>query len=141
MERRMRWHATMPECVGALLWWVAAARATRPRERDAMALERLAREARMVEQAWAAAWAALGASTDEPRSVVDDLPDFLRVYTPGAPDMLLNLVMRYASAGPVSREAVEAVVAPYRRNTLPFQWWMTQDAEPAGLRVQMRALC
>jgi GNAT superfamily N-acetyltransferase len=105
-----------------------------------MALERLAREARVVEQAWAAAWAALGASADEPRSVVDDLPNFLRVYTPGAPDMLLNLVMRYASAGPVSGEAVEAVIAPYRRNALPFQWWLTRSAEPAGLREQLRAL-
>ncbi len=105
-----------------------------------MTLERLAHDARAVEDAWAAAWASLAGSADEPRTVVDDLPDYLRVYTPGAPDMLLNLVMRYNAAGPVSAEAVEQVIAPYRRNALPFQWWLTRDAEPHGLRERLRAL-
>jgi GNAT superfamily N-acetyltransferase len=40
----------------------------------------------------------------------------------------------------VTREAVEAVVAPYRRNALPFQWWLTRGAGPDGLREQLRAL-
>ena len=105
-----------------------------------MTLERLARDARAVEEAWAAAWASLSASPDEPRCVVDDLPDYLRVYTPSAPDMLLNLVMRYSSEGPVTAGTVEQVIAPYRRNHLPFQWWLTRDAEPAGLREQLRAI-
>jgi GNAT superfamily N-acetyltransferase len=105
-----------------------------------MTLERLARDARAVEEAWAAAWASLAATTDEPRTVVDDLPDYLRVYTPGAPDMLLNLVMRYDAPDPVSMEQVEQVIAPYRRNALPFQWWLTRDAEPRGLRERLRAL-
>lgn len=105
-----------------------------------MTLERLARDARAVEEAWAAAWASLAAANDEPRTVVDDLPDYLRVYTPSAPDMLLNLVMRYTAPGPVSMEEVEQVIAPYRRNALPFQWWLTRDAEPRGLRERLRAL-
>jgi GNAT superfamily N-acetyltransferase len=105
-----------------------------------MTLERLARDARAVEEAWAAAWATLAGATDEPRTVADDLPDYLRVYTPGAPDMLLNLVMRYDAPGPVTMEQVEQVIAPYRRNALPFQWWLTRDAEPRGLRERLRAL-
>jgi GNAT superfamily N-acetyltransferase len=105
-----------------------------------MALERVARNARMVEDAWAAAWASLGATSSTPRTVVDDLPDYLRVYTPGAPELLLNLVMRYATPGPVTREAVEQIIAPFRRNRLPFQWWLTAGMEPSGLRERLRSL-
>jgi GNAT superfamily N-acetyltransferase len=94
----------------------------------------------MVEDAWAAAWASLGATPSAPRTVVDDLPDYLRVYTPGVPELLLNLVMRYAAPGPVTLEAVEQIIAPFRRNHLPFQWWLTAGMEPAGLRERLRSL-
>src|SRR5262249_59884473 len=96
--------------------------------------------ARTVEEAWAAAWASLGAVPDAPRTVVDDLPDYLRVYTPDTPEMLLNLVMRYAAPGLVTVEAIEQVIAPYRRNRLPFQWWLPAGMEPPGLREHLRSL-
>src|SRR5262249_44373100 len=108
--------------------------------KKAMALERLARNARTVEEAWAAAWASLGAVEAAPQTVVDDLPDYLRVYTPDAPELLLNLVMRYSVPSPVSVEAVEQVILPYRRNRLPFQWWLTSGMEPAGLRQHLQLL-
>jgi GNAT superfamily N-acetyltransferase len=105
-----------------------------------MALDRLSRQAHVVEDAWAAAWASLGALGAQPRTVVDDMPDCLRVYTPGAPDMLLNLVMRYSSSGPITEDDIEQVIAPYRRHRLPFQWWLTQGLEPKGLRERLQAL-
>ena len=105
-----------------------------------MAIDRLSRQAHVVEDAWAAAWASLGALSTPQRTVVDDLPDCLRVYTPGVPDMLLNLVMRYTTSGQVSEADVERVIAPYRRHRLPFQWWLTQGLEPRGLREGLQAL-
>lgn len=105
-----------------------------------MALDHLSRQAHVVEDAWAEAWASLGALDAQPRTVVDDLPDCLRVYTPGAPDMLLNLVMRYAASEPVTAEDIEQVIVPYRRHRLPFQWWLTPGLEPKGLRERLQAL-
>jgi GNAT superfamily N-acetyltransferase len=71
---------------------------------------------------------------------VDDLPNCLRVYTPGVPETLLNMVIRYQSATPVTADSVERVIAPYRQAHLPFQWWLTRGAEPSGLRQRLSEL-
>ena len=107
-----------------------------------MVLDHLTRMAHAVEDGWAAAWASLGAVPATPPALVDDTAACLRVCTPGMPEMLLNIVMRYAAAGPapVSAADVERVIAPYRQHRLPFQWWLTLGAEPAGLRERLRAL-
>ena len=78
-----------------------------------MALEKLGQQARAVEENWCAAWMTLGAVQAHPPTLVDDTPDFVRVYTPGAPEMLLNIVMRYASARPVEHDDIEQVIAPF----------------------------
>ncbi|HEV8191009.1 MAG TPA: GNAT family N-acetyltransferase [Ktedonobacterales bacterium] len=105
-----------------------------------MVLDNLLMMARAVERNWCAAWATLGAVSDEPRTMVDDIPAFLRVYTPGQPESLLNIVLRYEAPGPVTRNDVERAIAPYRAHHLPFQWWQLMGGEPAGLRDQLRAL-
>jgi GNAT superfamily N-acetyltransferase len=104
-----------------------------------MAFEQLQQMARAVEQSWGAAWASLGAVANEPRTIVDDTPEFLRVYTPGIPETLLNLVMRYSAPAPVTVADVERVIAPYRAHQAPPQWWLLLGAEPAGLREALRA--
>ena len=96
--------------------------------------------ARAVEDNWSAAWASLGSLRDAPQTHVDDTLSFIRVYTPGAPEMLLNLVMRYTSSAPVEADDVERVIVPYRQYHLPFQWWLTLGLEPPGLRHSLRAL-
>ncbi len=105
-----------------------------------MTLEQFNQMALLVERNWCVAWASLGAVRAEPPTLVDDLAELLRVYTPGAPETLLNLVMRYASDAPVTLEQVERVVAPFREYHLPFQWWLTRGTEPAGLRESLDAL-
>ena len=96
--------------------------------------------ARAVESAWCAAWASLGALPYQPRSLVDDSAMMLRVVTPGLPETLMNMVMRYRAPGPVTADAVEEAIAPYRQHRLPFQWWLIRDDTPAGLREQIHAL-
>lgn len=105
-----------------------------------MALERLTRLARDVEANWCAAWASLGNLHVPHPTFVDDVADYVRVVTPGMPEMLLNIVLRYAGPAPVSREAIERVIAPYRQHRLPFQWWLTAGTQPEGLREQLRGL-
>jgi GNAT superfamily N-acetyltransferase len=105
-----------------------------------MALEQVNQMALLVERNWCAAWASLGAVRAEPATVVDDQPDVLRIYTPGVPETLLNMVIRYASAEAVTERQIEQVIAPYREHHLPFQWWLTRGAEPTGLRAQLKAL-
>ena len=105
-----------------------------------MALEKLSQHARAVEDNWCAAWMTLGAVRAQPATHVDDTPGFVRVYTPGAPEMLLNIVLRYASQRPVEQDDIEQVIAPFRANRLPFQWWLTLGQEPAGLRDRLREL-
>ena len=105
-----------------------------------MALEKLGQQARAVEDNWCAAWMTLGAVQAQPATHVDDTPEFVRVYTPGAPEMLLNIVMRYAPGRPIERDDIERVIAPYRAHRLPFQWWLTLGLDPAGLRDQLRHL-
>ncbi len=105
-----------------------------------MVLDNLLMKARAVERNWCAAWATLGAVSDEPRTIVDDTPAFLRIYTPGQSESLLNIVLRYEASGPVTRDDLEHAIAPYRAHHLPFQWWQLIGDEPAGLRDQLRML-
>jgi hypothetical protein len=105
-----------------------------------MALEHVSRLARAVEDNWCAAWASLGRVADALPTAVDDTDAYLRVCTPGAPDMLLNAVLRYAGTTPVRPPDLERVIAPYRRAHLPFQWWLTVGEEPRGLREQLHHL-
>ncbi len=105
-----------------------------------MALERLTQMARAVEDNWCAAWASLGSLQVLPASLVSATPDYLRVHTPGAPEMLLNIVMRYTSETRVSAGDIERAIAPFRQARLPFQWWLTLGTQPAGLREELRAL-
>lgn len=109
-----------------------------------MALDQLQQMARAVEDAWAAPWAALGEVQATPRTIVDHVTgsaeQYLRVYTPGMPEMLLNIVMCYRADHPIDSADVERVIAPFRQYHLPFQWWVTPGLEPQGLRDQLRAL-
>jgi predicted GNAT family acetyltransferase len=105
-----------------------------------MPLELLLQQARAVEQAWSTAWISLSAVNKEPRSVADDTPEYVRVYTPGVREMLLNIVLRCSSASPVTMADMERIVAPYRYYRLPFQWWLTLGAEPEGLRGCLRRM-
>lgn len=105
-----------------------------------MSLEDLTALARAVERNWRSAWAALGAVETEPRSIVDDTSGFLRVYTPGVSESLLNLVMSYQSPEAVTPEKVLDTLAPYRERRLPAQWWLLLGDEPAGLRESLRAV-
>jgi len=107
-----------------------------------MTIERLTEGGRLVEANWRAAWASLRDVPANPPTLVDDGPGCLRVYTPGAPDSLLNLVMsyRHPSSAPVSRDDIERVITPYRRERLPMQWWLMRGGEPQGLREQLAVL-
>jgi GNAT superfamily N-acetyltransferase len=105
-----------------------------------MSLDELSALARAVERNWRAAWAALGEVNTEPRSIVDDTGGFLRVYTPGISESLLNLVMSYQSSEPVTPEDVFETLAPYRQRGLPAQWWLLLGDEPVGLRDSLRAI-
>ena len=105
-----------------------------------MVTEDLGRLARAVEASWCAGWASLGTVRDQLPTFVDDTPEYLRVFTPGVPEMLLNTIIRYAGPAPVRHADLERVIAPYRRHHLPFQWWLTMGAEPAGLREQLARL-
>lgn len=107
---------------------------------DTLPLAERLHMARAVEGAWCAAWASLGALPYQPRSLVDDAATMLRVVTPGLPETLMNMVMRYRAPGPVTAEVAEEVIAPYRQHRLPFQWWLIRDDAPAGLREQIHAL-
>ncbi len=105
-----------------------------------MALEQINQMALLVERNWCAAWASLGAVSAQPATIVDDLPEALRIYTPGTPETLLNMVIRYAGPEGVTSLQVERLIAPYREQRLPFQWWLTRGMEPAGLRERLAAL-
>jgi GNAT superfamily N-acetyltransferase len=107
---------------------------------DGMPLEDLTALARAVERNWRAAWAALGAVETEPRSIVDDTSGFMRVYTPGIRESLLNMVMSYQSPASVTPEDVFETLTPYRQHGLPTQWWLLLGDEPVGLRDSLRAI-
>jgi ribosomal protein S18 acetylase RimI-like enzyme len=105
-----------------------------------MALDNLTRLARAVEDNWCAAWSTLGALHATPPTFVSDTADYVCVCTPGQPELLLNIVLRYTSATPVTSAAVERVIAPFRQYHLPFQWWLTLGTQPDGLRERLRAV-
>jgi GNAT superfamily N-acetyltransferase len=71
---------------------------------------------------------------------VDDTGDYLRVYTPGISESLLNLVMSYQAPEPVTTEDVLETLTPYRARRLPVQWWLLLGDEPVGLRHALRAI-
>ncbi len=105
-----------------------------------MVLDELTRLALAVEANWCAAWATLGGVRATPPTSVDDTPDYLRVYTPGIAEMLVNIVIRYRGPLPVTAADVARVTAPYRAHHLPYQWWLTYGSEPPGLRDELRRL-
>jgi ribosomal protein S18 acetylase RimI-like enzyme len=105
-----------------------------------MPVELLLQQARAVEQAWSSAWVSLAAVAAEPRTIAEDTPDFVRVYTPGAREMLLNIILRYTAHTVPTTADIERLIAPYRVYRLPFQWWLTRGAEPQGLRERLREL-
>lgn len=105
-----------------------------------MVLDQLRVMARAVEENWRTAWATLGALTDSPRSVVENSPTMLRVFTPEMPESLLNMIIGYHQPRAVTREDVERAIVPYRQHRLPFQWWLMLGEEPKGLRTHLRAL-
>ncbi|HEX9036069.1 MAG TPA: GNAT family N-acetyltransferase [Ktedonobacterales bacterium] len=96
--------------------------------------------ARLVERNWAAAWASLSRARATPPTFAEELDSCLRVFTPGAPETLLNMVIGYHSANPVTMAEIEGVIAPFRQWRLPFQWWYTRGSEPAGMRQRLSAL-
>jgi ribosomal protein S18 acetylase RimI-like enzyme len=93
--------------------------------------------ANAVERAWCHAWGALGY---DGATQVADMPNCLRVLTPGSSDLLLNAVLRYRQAISVQRADLEAVIAPFRAARRPFQWWVRAGAEPQHLSAQLEAL-
>lgn len=103
-------------------------------------IDQMDQMAGLVERNWAAAWAALSQARATPATVAERLDNCLRVYTPGARESLLNMVIGYRSATPVSAADVERVIAPYRQLRLPFQWWFTRGSEPEELRQRLRNL-
>lgn len=105
-----------------------------------MTMEHLARMAQAVEDNWCAAWLSLGAVRMPPLTHAEQTHECVRVYTPGAPEMLLNMMIRYHSQSEVGIIDIERTIEPYRRHRLPFQWWLTLGSEPAGLRQGLRAL-
>lgn len=105
-----------------------------------MTLEQLNQKARLVEANWCAAWATLGGVRAEPATIVTDTADYLRIHTPGEPEALLNIVMRYTSAEAITQAEIERVIAPYRQHRLPFQWWLTRGTEPPALRKRLDAM-
>ena len=93
-----------------------------------------------VEANWCAAWMALGAVEEPPHSLVEDTPEWVRVYTPGGPDLLLNIILRFQPQGPLNTAALERAIAPYRDYGLPFQWWLTPNDSPPMLARELRRL-
>lgn len=111
-----------------------------PEARQLAEMVEMAEMTRAVEANWCAAWASLGLLRHPPRSFVDDTATLLRVVTPGLPETLMNIVMRYRAPEPVTAADIEETIAPFRRYGLPFQWWLIRDDTPAGLREQIYTL-
>lgn len=105
-----------------------------------MTLEHLTQMALAVEDNWTAAWIALGNVRTPPVTHVEQTAECVRIYTPGQPEMLLNMVIRYQGQRYADTSDVERAIQPYRQHRLPFQWWLTLGTEPAGLRQSLRAL-
>ncbi len=94
-----------------------------------------------VEANWCAAWKSLSSVRKAPRSVVEDTAEWVRVYTPNGPDMLLNIILRFRAHASLQQSDLERAIAPYRQYGLPFQWWQTLDSSsPPGLSQALRRL-
>lgn len=93
-----------------------------------------------VEANWCAAWLTLGMLDMPPRSLAEDTSEWVRVVTPEGPELLLNNILRFHPDGPVTPQAVEHAIAPYRKYHLPFQWWLTPNGNPPGLAAELRRL-
>lgn len=104
------------------------------------ALDNISEWARAVDDNWAAAWATLQHVADSPPTRVDQGPSGVRVYTPGVPETLLNMVLHFALPRPVAATDLEHAIEPFRRHHLPFQWWLMRGLEPPGLREQLARL-
>lgn len=102
-----------------------------------MALDSLMRQARLVEENWRAAWASLALVPEAPRTFADASDDVLRVYTPGLPETLVNMVIGYHAPGPVRLTDITGTLEPYYQHRLPPQWWLLMGDEPDGLRARM----
>src|SRR5690348_1278768 len=89
---------------------------------------------------WGAAWKTLGCVSLPPLSVVEDTAEWVRVYTPNGPDMLLNIILRYQTHAPLRPADLERAIAPYRKYRLPFQWWQTSDGSPPVPEHALRRL-
>lgn len=105
-----------------------------------MALDQVEQMSRLVERNWAAAWASLAQAHATPPTLANTDADCLRVYTPGEPESLLNMIMCYHGPEVRSARDLEPVIAPFRQWRLPFQWWMTRGSEPDGLRHALATL-
>lgn len=102
-----------------------------------MALDSVMRQARLVEENWSDAWASLAAVPEAPRTLVDTSADVLRVYTPGLPETLVNMVIGYHARGPVRPGDIARTLEPYYEHRLSPQWWLLLGDEPDGLRGRM----
>ncbi len=93
-----------------------------------------------VEANWCAAWMSLSAVTEPPHSLVENTDEWVRIVTPGGPDLLLNNILRFRPKGPVTAGLVERAITPYRYHHLPFQWWLAPPGNPPGLAGELRRL-
>jgi GNAT superfamily N-acetyltransferase len=93
-----------------------------------------------VEANWCAAWKSLGSVPTPPHSVVEDTDECVRIYTPGGPDMLLNIILRYRVAESFASTDLERAIAPFRTHALPFQWWQTANGSSPDLSRALRLL-
>lgn len=93
-----------------------------------------------VEANWCAAWMALGAVDEPPRSLIEQTREWVRIVTPDGPDLLLNIILRFQPGRPVTIEMIEQTIAPYRKYHLPFQWWLNLHTTPPGLVGELRRL-
>lgn len=102
-----------------------------------MALDSVMRQARLVEENWRDAWASLAAVPEAPRTLVDTSEDVLRVYTPGLPETLVNMIIAYRARGPVRPNDITRTLEPYYEHRLAPQWWLLLGDEPYGLRGRL----
>ena len=105
-----------------------------------MMLGHVVQRARIVEDAWCAAWRSLGQAPGVHTVHVDDTAHYLRIYTPQEPELLLNIVLRYRDVHTGSQSAFQTVLEPFVAHRLPFQWWLVSGTEPPGLRESLLAL-
>lgn len=102
-----------------------------------MATTPLMRQARLVEENWRAAWVSLAQVREAPRTLVETSEGVTRVYTPGLPETLVNMIIGYHVPGPVRVADITRILTPYYDHRLSPQWWLLLGDEPEGLRASM----